>query len=136
MVLRTVAGRVDPRDFAEMTPLVWCPHSVDFILHRIGCCTCASRLNCRLQVTNYLLDQSRLLDEEQTFRYSLEIKPRSARLSSVSGQSSWTTTTSAPLCLISHSCQSPQHVSRSPASSHTLPVLRQHLLISNLRSLL
>jgi hypothetical protein len=34
-----------------------------------------------LQVTSYLLDPSRLLDEEQTYKASLEIEPKQCRLS-------------------------------------------------------
>lgn len=36
------------------------------------------------RVTNYLLDPARLLDDDQTYKYSLEIEPKQSRLSTVS----------------------------------------------------
>ncbi|ESP05610.1 hypothetical protein LOTGIDRAFT_181403 [Lottia gigantea] len=39
------------------------------------------------RVTSYLLDPSRLLDEEQTYKHSLEIEPKQSRLSVVSAPS-------------------------------------------------
>lgn len=44
-----------------------------------------------LQVTNYLLDISRLLDDEATYKASLEIEPRQPRVSV-------TNTTSSSAC--------------------------------------
>jgi hypothetical protein len=41
------------------------------------------------QVTNYLLDTNRLLDDDQTYRASLEIEPKQSRLSNVSLHPSW-----------------------------------------------
>ena len=40
-----------------------------------------------LQVTSYLLDPSRLYDEEQTYKASLEIEPKQSRLSMVTNPS-------------------------------------------------
>lgn len=42
------------------------------------------RLLILFQVTNYLLDPARLLGDEQTYKYSLEIEPKQSRLSTVS----------------------------------------------------
>ena len=42
-----------------------------------------------LQVTNYLLDARNLLDDEQTYKASLEIEPKLSRLSVVSTGPSW-----------------------------------------------
>ena len=45
------------------------------------------RLHALFQVTNYLLDATRILDDEVTYKQSLEIEPRTARVSAPVSQS-------------------------------------------------
>lgn len=67
-------------------------------------------LTCRfcftfLQVTNYLLDTNRLLDDDQTYRASLEIEPKQSRLSNVSIHPSWRNSLTRPSIGLTQSAQ-------------------------------
>ena len=71
-------------------------HFAQFDVSCLSLCVCKGLFTCWpdlpwlcvcLQVTSYLLDPSRLYDEEQTYKASLEIEPKLSRLSMVTNPS-------------------------------------------------